>query len=199
MSFRTRLTSFFVVIVVAPMIAIGVLVFSLIRDSEQGKADARAAGLNTAAISLYNAASARAQSVAIELAHDVTLANATTTGAHAARARLTELAAKAGLVRVTLDIGTTPLVDVGNNSNAIAPGGATAPAAAGDDRGLRAVGRRVRERAVQRRRRDRGPPGAPNARFHAAGCGWTQTPRPGNDPAHRNGLPGGHHFASGLR
>ena len=131
MSFRTRLTSFFVVIVVAPMIAIGVLVFSLIRDSEQGKADARAAGLNTAAISLYNAASARAQSVAIELAHDVTLANATTTGAHAARARLTELAAKAGLVRVTLDIGTTPLVDVGNNSNAIAPGGATAPAAAG--------------------------------------------------------------------
>src|SRR5438132_1277726 len=45
MSFRTRLTSFFVLIVIVPMIAIGVLGFRLISDSEQGKADARAGGL----------------------------------------------------------------------------------------------------------------------------------------------------------
>ena len=57
MSFRTRLTSFFVLIVVVPMIAVGVLVFRLIGDSEQGKADARASGLATAAASLYNSAS----------------------------------------------------------------------------------------------------------------------------------------------
>jgi hypothetical protein len=35
MSFRARLTIFFVVIVVVPMVAIGVLMFSLINDSGQ--------------------------------------------------------------------------------------------------------------------------------------------------------------------
>jgi hypothetical protein len=61
MSFRARLTGFFVLIVVVPMVAIGVLMFSLINDSEQGKADARAGGLAAEAGSLYpsEAASAR--------------------------------------------------------------------------------------------------------------------------------------------
>ena len=45
MSFRTRLTGFFIVIVVVPMVAVGLLVFRLINDSQQGKADARASGL----------------------------------------------------------------------------------------------------------------------------------------------------------
>jgi hypothetical protein len=34
MSFRTRLTSFFVLIVVGPMVAVAVLMFRLIGDSE---------------------------------------------------------------------------------------------------------------------------------------------------------------------
>src|ERR1700722_4154890 len=55
MSFRTRLTGFFVLIVVVPMVAVGFLVFRLISDSEHGKADARADGLASAAASLYNA------------------------------------------------------------------------------------------------------------------------------------------------
>jgi hypothetical protein len=37
MSFRTRLTSFFVLIVVVPMAAVGFLVFRLIDDSQSGK------------------------------------------------------------------------------------------------------------------------------------------------------------------
>ncbi len=45
MSFRTRLFSFFVVIVVVPMAAMAFLVFRLIDDSQSGKADARAAGI----------------------------------------------------------------------------------------------------------------------------------------------------------
>jgi sensor histidine kinase regulating citrate/malate metabolism len=53
MSFRTRLTSFFVAIVVLPMVAVGLLVFRPISQSEQGKADARANGLATAAASIY--------------------------------------------------------------------------------------------------------------------------------------------------
>jgi len=50
MSFRTRLTSCFVLIVVLPMVAVGFLVFRLIADSAQGKADARANGLASAAV-----------------------------------------------------------------------------------------------------------------------------------------------------
>jgi hypothetical protein len=42
MSFRTRLTTFFFVIVVVPMAAVGIVAFRLIDDSQQGKADARA-------------------------------------------------------------------------------------------------------------------------------------------------------------
>src|SRR5258708_12478518 len=117
MSFRTRLTSFFVVIVIAPMLAIGVLAFRLIGDSQRGKADARAAGLSAAASSVYDAAQARAQAVATALAHQVELSKAAATGHDTgARARLTHLATQAGLVRVVLTIGsgTPPLVDVGN-------------------------------------------------------------------------------------
>ena len=66
MSFRTRLTSFFVVIVVVPVVAVGFLVFRLISDSTQGKADARANGLATAAASLYTSESARARIDAIQ-------------------------------------------------------------------------------------------------------------------------------------
>jgi diguanylate cyclase (GGDEF)-like protein len=129
MSFRTRLTSFFVVIVIAPMLAIGVLVFRLIEDSDQGKANANAAGLSTAATSLYNAASSRARNIALVIAHEVALSHQTVGGNHAAvQARLTQLAAQAGLVRVTLQLGATQLVDVGNGVGAIAPGAATIPA-----------------------------------------------------------------------
>jgi diguanylate cyclase (GGDEF)-like protein len=134
MSFRTRLTSFFVVIVIAPMLGIGVLVFSLIGDSQQGKADAHAAGLNAAASSVYDAASARAQALATRLAHQIELSRAAATGHDAkAQSRLTHLALQAGLVRVILEIGTgsPPLVDIGNAPGAVAPGAARVPAANG--------------------------------------------------------------------
>jgi hypothetical protein len=49
MSFRARLTIFFVVIVVVPMVAIGVLMFRLIDESQHGKADARAVALASVA------------------------------------------------------------------------------------------------------------------------------------------------------
>ena len=60
MSFRTRLIGFFVLIVVVPMIAVGFLVFRLIGDSQQGKADARASGVASAAANLYRARRATA-------------------------------------------------------------------------------------------------------------------------------------------
>lgn len=132
MSFRTRLTSFFVVIVIAPMLAIGVLVFRLIGDSEQGKADARAAGLNAAATSVYDAAAARAQAAAKALAHEVPLSKASLARAvalgrdPAARDRLRRVAEQAGLTRVILQLGSggQTLVDVSTSPGAIAPGAA---------------------------------------------------------------------------
>jgi diguanylate cyclase (GGDEF)-like protein len=52
-SFRSRLLVFFTIIVVVPMIAVALVLFSLTEDSEHGKADARlAAGLRTA-LGLY--------------------------------------------------------------------------------------------------------------------------------------------------
>src|SRR5437588_13074982 len=71
MSFRTRLTTFFVVIVVLPMIAVGALVFRLIGDSQQGKADARAAGVAGAAASLYLNESAQARTDAGAVARNL--------------------------------------------------------------------------------------------------------------------------------
>ena len=50
MSFRNRLTLFFVLIVVVPMVAVAFVLFSLIATSESGKADARLAATKGSAI-----------------------------------------------------------------------------------------------------------------------------------------------------
>jgi diguanylate cyclase (GGDEF)-like protein len=118
MSFRARLTIFFVLIVVVPMVAMGVLMFRLISDSEQGKADARASGLATAAGSLYQSHAALARADAEALARDV---GSLRDGALIAR--FSSLASQAGLARATLSTGPTLLADVGDSS-AIAPGAA---------------------------------------------------------------------------
>jgi diguanylate cyclase (GGDEF)-like protein len=74
MSFRLRLTLFFVIIVVLPMVALAVLVSQIASDSESGKADARlSAGLRTAT-TVYESAQAdsvrAAQQIASEIAAD---------------------------------------------------------------------------------------------------------------------------------
>ena len=60
MSFRARLTTFFVLIVVIPMAAMGVLVFGLIDSSATGKADSRVSGIADTAASVYRASSREA-------------------------------------------------------------------------------------------------------------------------------------------
>ena len=118
MSFRARLTTFFVLIVVVPMIAMGVLMFRLIDDSQQGKADARASGLASTAGSLYQSEAALARGDAETLARAVGLLRG-----KALTARFAALAKQAGLSRATLSAGTRTLVEVGSR-NAIAPGAA---------------------------------------------------------------------------
>jgi diguanylate cyclase (GGDEF)-like protein len=116
MSFRTRLTSFFVLIVVTPMLAVGFLVFRLISDSEQGKADARANGLATAAASLYQSESLAARGDARTIASQLGAS-----APSALRARVTVLASQAGLARVTVGTGSSTAIDVGDPT-AVAPG-----------------------------------------------------------------------------
>ena len=124
MSFRTRLISFFVVIVVVPMAAVGFLVFRLIDDSQSGKADARASGIATSASSLYANASRQASLHAGTIARDLAL---TPVGQLPSRA--TAAARQQGLARLTIRVGSTPAVDTGSHSS-VAPGLATVTAAA---------------------------------------------------------------------
>jgi diguanylate cyclase (GGDEF)-like protein len=122
MSFRARLTSFFVLIVVVPMIAIAFLVFRLISDSDQGKADARANGVLGTAISLYQseslAASADARSIARQLGSRTGSGSVSPT---LARSIAGAAEGQAGLARVVVTAGARTLADVGSR-RAIAPG-----------------------------------------------------------------------------
>ncbi len=117
MSFRTRLTGFFVLIVVVPMIALAVLVFRLISDSQNGKADARASGLASAAASLYQSESASGRADAETIARELGASGP------ALLPSLGAIAGRSGLARVTVHRGSKTLVDVGNRT-AIAPGAA---------------------------------------------------------------------------
>ena len=116
MSFRARLTIFFIGIVVVPMVAIGVLMFSLINDSQQGKADARAGGLAAEVGSVYEADAASARTDAATLARAVGSVHG-----KALSVRFATLATQAGLARATLTDASRTIVDVGDRS-AVAPG-----------------------------------------------------------------------------
>lgn len=75
-SFRTRLRLFFVLIVIVPMIAVTLIVFRLIAESENGQADARVAARQETAISLYYDARANADRLAARIGRDQALAKA---------------------------------------------------------------------------------------------------------------------------
>ena len=59
MSFRARLTLFFVLIVIVPMLSVAIVLFRLISDNETGKADSSLAAHQQAARNLYRAAAGR--------------------------------------------------------------------------------------------------------------------------------------------
>jgi diguanylate cyclase (GGDEF)-like protein len=116
MSFRTRLATFFILIVVVPMAAVGFLVFSLIDQSQTSKTDARAAGVAAAAQNTYDAASRSASFDARTIARGLAGTPATQL-----RRRVTTLARGSGLPRVDVTIGSGPTLTIGDPT-AIAPG-----------------------------------------------------------------------------
>jgi diguanylate cyclase (GGDEF)-like protein len=76
MSFRSRLLLFFMIIVIVPMIAVALVLFSITADSETGKADAAIAQGLRAAFAVYDGDRARARPALERIARDPTLAAA---------------------------------------------------------------------------------------------------------------------------
>ncbi len=123
MSFRTRLTVFFVLVVVIPMAAMGVLVYGLIDSSSSSKADARAAGVASAARSVYEEASRTASLTARGVARQLALVPPSRL-----RARAAVVARRDGLARLKMTIAGRAPLSLGDPS-AIAPGIAVVRAA----------------------------------------------------------------------
>src|SRR6476659_4557085 len=76
MSFRSRLLLFFMIIVIVPMIAVALVLFSITADSETGKADAAIAQGLRAAFAVYDGDRAQARTALETVARDPELAAA---------------------------------------------------------------------------------------------------------------------------
>jgi diguanylate cyclase (GGDEF)-like protein len=86
-SFRARLTLFFAFIVIIPMLSMAVILFRLLSDNETGKADARIAARQRAAIGLFYDARQKAGEAATRIGRDPALAAALRANDPAALAR----------------------------------------------------------------------------------------------------------------
>src|SRR3954471_23451796 len=95
-SFRSRLLLFFMIIVIVPMVAVALVLFSITQDSETGKADAQIAQGLRAAFAIYDADRGEARPQLARVARDTQLARALERGDRAALAtRIRTLAAAA--------------------------------------------------------------------------------------------------------
>ncbi len=161
MSFRLRLTLFFVIIVVLPMVALGVLVSQIASDSESGKADARLSAALRTATTVYEQAqedSARdAGQIAAELAADPDAVVALQSGNDAdLRTLAREYAEGVAALRLTNSAGREVLVAAGApvavaSVDLTAAGekiGAVAVAAVGADRLLERIEQATGENAA---------------------------------------------------
>jgi hypothetical protein len=121
LSFRNRLTLFFVVIVVVPMVAVSLVLFRVVADSERGKTDARLAQAQRAASGLYREFQRRAGDAAETMGRDLVLADAIRgKDEKAIRERVDALAERRAAQRVLLTLPAVGRFDVGS-SLAVAP------------------------------------------------------------------------------
>jgi diguanylate cyclase (GGDEF)-like protein len=115
MSFRGRLTLFFVLIVIVPMVSVTVVIFSLISNNEEGKANAEVAARLDGATNLAHEAQQEADRLARVVGADVPLATALRRGNDAAAdKRADELVKRLGLLRLLI---------IGNDRHTIANAG----------------------------------------------------------------------------
>ncbi len=121
MSFRSRLTLFFVLIVIVPMVSLTVVLFRLLADNENGKADARVAARHEAAINLRKELEDQAERAAVAMTKDVQLATDLRDGdERSAELRALALLRQLNAKRVVITRGSETIVDVGAG-NAIFP------------------------------------------------------------------------------
>ena len=123
LSFRSLLTLFFVVIVLAPMLSLTFILFRLISDNETGKADARVAARQQTAINLYDEARDKGARTAVRVGGDARLAGALRGGDRAgANGRARSLLKQTGARRIlVVGDGGGVLVDVGKRDEAVFP------------------------------------------------------------------------------
>jgi diguanylate cyclase (GGDEF)-like protein len=153
MSFRSRLTLFFVAIVIVPMVSVAFVLFSLIEDNENGKADARLEARQRVAVNLYQSDREAAGRLASRIGADRRLAAALRSGEDERATRRAEaLLGELGAVRIRIeDRRGADRVDVGRD-DAIAParsslvdeGGSTFGAITVSDRSAPVYARMIR-------------------------------------------------------
>jgi HAMP domain-containing protein len=120
MSFRSRLTLFFVLIVIVPMVSVTLVIFRLISDNEHGKADAQVAARELTARRLEREAILEADRAAKQVVADVRLAAALRAGSRSrAQARARELIVRRRLERLLIvDTRRHAVVDAGSRDAA---------------------------------------------------------------------------------
>jgi diguanylate cyclase (GGDEF)-like protein len=144
-TFRGRLRLFFVLLVIVPMIALAVVLFTLTSRSETGKADAGISAGTRTAFGVYEEAAARAEPALREVASDRRLRAALVSGS-GVRARLDQLVAggssaagsSGDVVRVELYSPDRRLLAQAGSAAGVAPRGAPI-AARGETLGILAV------------------------------------------------------------
>ena len=121
MSFRNRLTIFFIVLVILPMIVVAAVGFVLAADSEQGKTDARLYEAQRSATGLFREFQDRAEAAARVIGQDTRLSAAIEAGARGPiQRRLDVLTEDARAVRATMTIDGTGRFESGGGE-AVAP------------------------------------------------------------------------------
>jgi diguanylate cyclase (GGDEF)-like protein len=128
-SFRGRLRLFFVLLVIVPMIALAVVLFTLTARSETGKADAGISAGTRTAFGVYEEAAARAEPALREVASDRRLRTALASDRGVA-ARLDDLAS-GDVVLIELYSPERELIAQAGDPAGVAPRGA--PIAAGGE------------------------------------------------------------------
>ncbi|CAA9513121.1 MAG: diguanylate cyclase, partial [uncultured Solirubrobacteraceae bacterium] len=122
MSFRNRLTLFFIVIVIVPMIAVALVLFRLVSDSEEGKGDARLGQAQRAAQGLFMDAQRRAEAAEQRVGSDAGLATAIRAADRGqVQAELERLARRADVQRLRADLDGLGRFDVGAEQPVVAP------------------------------------------------------------------------------
>src|SRR3954471_16740860 len=121
MSFRARLTLFFVLIVIVPMLSVAIVLFRLISDNETGKADSGLAASQIATRGVYADAIDGAEPAVEAVGGDRVLAESLRAGdVQRARKRARQMLVGRNLDRIALVRGDRSIIDVGTKK-AVAP------------------------------------------------------------------------------